>query len=370
MFAAALPPSDNFWLAPVCFVPVFAAVSRTRLILGLIGAFITMATTTIAVEQAIFYRAAIPQPGGNWTYLGCMLFGVVVAVVSCSLAESKMPPDEQVFVLASVAVATELALFLFLPGHLALTQYGVPGMLKLASVGGIWIVSFLLWGCNIAIAGLLSVPHVSAPTPRFLGRKGLVVLIGSAVIVSWLNVWPLRSNPPSTPVAAVQSVSIELKDYEHWDLEARKRGALLVVWPESTAIAMAPGADTTELLALSARPGQPAFVATFADQFKPLSHNVGALFAHGFESKRYFKRKLFGSENNDHTPGSSAVVAPWFGGYRVGLSICYDSCFQALMHETRSVGADIIALPTYDPSSPNGFMAAVHAAFTPFGPPS
>jgi apolipoprotein N-acyltransferase len=48
----------------------------------------------------------------------------------------------------------------------------------------------------------------------------------------------------------------------------------------------------------------------------------------------------------------------------MGLNICYDSCFPSIIRDTARLGPDIVALPTVDPGSPNGFFAANHAAFS------
>ncbi|HWA82115.1 MAG TPA: nitrilase-related carbon-nitrogen hydrolase, partial [Fimbriimonadaceae bacterium] len=84
------------------------------------------------------------------------------------------------------------------------------------------------------------------------------------------------------------------------------------------------------------------------------------------ESAWYFKRKVFGGESNMHTPGTVPVAVPWPGHPDLGLGICYDSCYPRMMADTAAKGAGLIALPTIDPDATDCFIAAAHAAFTPF----
>ena len=126
------------------------------------------------------------------------------------------------------------------------------------------------------------------------------------------------------------------------------------------------GEDTSRLrdLTMASSP----VVTSFRDTATPLPHNVASLFLNGVESARYAKRKLFGSETKMHTAGETAVAVP-FGsdGGAVGLNICYDSCFPYVIRETAALlNVRLIALPTIDPESRHYFIAAMHAAFTPF----
>lgn len=52
-------------------------------------------------------------------------------------------------------------------------------------------------------------------------------------------------------------------------------------------------------------------------------------------------------------------------GY-IGLNVCFDSCFPSIIRETAQLGTSIVALPTIDPPSTHNFIAAIHAAYTPF----
>jgi hypothetical protein len=122
--------------------------------------------------------------------------------------------------------------------------------------------------------------------------------------------------------------------------------------------------DTSKLEHLASSKLTPPFVTSYRDGHSPMPHNTATLFSVGRKSEPYFKRKLFGSESGMHSPGTKAVATP-FLGTKVGLNICFDSCYPSIIRDTVRAGAEIIALPTIDPDSPFGFFAANHAAFTP-----
>jgi apolipoprotein N-acyltransferase len=90
------------------------------------------------------------------------------------------------------------------------------------------------------------------------------------------------------------------------------------------------------------------------------------MYSDGKESARYEKRKLFASESKMHMPGTKAIAVP-YGAGSVGLNICFDSCYPNIIRETAALdNVKVVALPTIDPDSPHYFVAAVHAAYTPF----
>ena len=127
-----------------------------------------------------------------------------------------------------------------------------------------------------------------------------------------------------------------------------------------------PQGDTAKLKELSK--SAPAIITSFPDNHRPLPYNVASLTSNGEESERYQKRKLFAGEKNMHTPGSRAVAVPFepIDG-SIGLNICFDSCYPSVIRETAALpDVKVIALPTIDPESKNHFVAAMHAAYTPF----
>ncbi|RYG25916.1 carbon-nitrogen hydrolase family protein, partial [bacterium] len=239
-----------------------------------------------------------------------------------------------------------------LPAHLALSQYRNAALVQLSAVGGIWLVSFLIWWSNFALAAYL----LSEGSWRERARRAapiLALLVGSILLG---NAWLPISGQRQT-VAALQIADCDEATMRKAQLKAAQAGATLAVWPEFGGLAMAPRGDTSILREMEG----PPFVTSFRDDQSPLPHNVAALFAEGKESARYAKRKLFGEESKMHVPGDRAVAAG-----DIGLNICFDSCFPFVIRDTARLGHRLVALPTIDPPSTNGFIAAIHASYTPF----
>lgn len=137
-----------------------------------------------------------------------------------------------------------------------------------------------------------------------------------------------------------------------------------VVWPEFAGIVFTSRANTHRLQAISLQTAP--VVTSFQDDFAPLPHNVAALFSQGRQIGAYNKRKLFGGESKMHSPGTQPAAVDYGGGL-LGLNICFDSCYPAVIRETASLpGVNVIALPSIDPYGSNNFIAAMHGAYTPF----
>lgn len=164
--------------------------------------------------------------------------------------------------------------------------------------------------------------------------------------------------------AAVQTESTEESVLFRLHQVAARQSPALVVWPEFSALDIA--SQGPETLIAFAKTSPAPFVTTFRDHGRPLPHNVAALFNVWGESDPYFKRKPFGAETQMHAPGDHAVAVRT-DALKVGLNICFDSCFPSVMRDTaRLPNVEAIALPTIDPPSPHHFMAAMHAAYSPF----
>jgi apolipoprotein N-acyltransferase len=316
--------------------------------------------TTLALAGAISHsgwlydpalRGAIRSSSAFWNYAGFALFGLAVGL-ACAMAGRRTALDfRAVLQIASAAVLAEAALLLYLPANLALTQYRVGPMLDVAAWIGIWGVSWTLWLANAGMAlGLCRAPRLSVLT---------IALVVIAAYGLPTRPSPARSAPPgmsSLRVAAVQGWHPTLAHYRTQLQAAGRAGVDLVVWPELSA----PAGD---LAALAREPGVPAFITTGHDAQIPLPHNAATLYSAQGPSAPYHKRRPFGAE--PIKPGSAPLVVA-LGELRVGLNICFDSCFPLVIRDTARLGCDLIALPTLDPRGPHATIQALHAAYTPF----
>ena len=229
-------------------------------------------------------------------------------------------------------------------------------MLFLASLAGIWGVSFLVWFVNFALAQAIA-------EKRWL-NVGLVS--AGALLLSGLAFVPRQAESGDFIVAAIQTESGFPADLAALNAEAGSQGAQIAVWPELSAISMASDGKTESLIELAKEPGQPPFVTSFQHPEGGKKYNAAALFSADGESERYFKRKPFGPERKEHTPGADPVVVQ-AAGHRFGLAICFDTCFPHILRDLeRADRFDAILVPTLDPAAKHGFVQSIHAAWGPF----
>ncbi|WP_025229132.1 nitrilase-related carbon-nitrogen hydrolase [Fimbriimonas ginsengisoli] len=348
-------PLVGFWpVGWVALVPLFLACRGQRFIVGFGLGVVTAFTLAALTISGVFFADHDSTGEVTWIKLGCAIFGAVVGVVSAFLAEVRLGDSRRLIGLAAFAVLFEAATLRVLPVTLALTQPNVAGMRMVASLVGIWGVAFLLWLVNLFIAECLL---------RRDWRPLLPVAVGLPVtlLVGWS--WSTRDgNRNRVPIVLVQSES----EPPRLAAMSGHNPLALAVWPEFGGLSTAPGGNSKELREFSQRANAPAIVTSFRDDFRPLPHNVAALFFRGAESDRYAKRLLFGSEKQMHSAGDQAVSVPW-QGTKVGLNICFDSCWPGLLRQTAMPGdVRLIVVPAIDPPSPYHWVAAMHAAFTPF----
>ncbi len=351
MLVLALPLGEQAYLAWFMLAPLLIATREKGFLAGFLGGLVAVSWCAFLAGTGVFYQTKNFEMDCNWTYSGCGLFAIVFSLFFAIWADQKNH-EKPAWWFAAIAVCLESILLLILPAPLAITQYRSPLMMIVASLVGIWGVSFLIWIINVAC---VKKPYVWWPVALFIaflstGRR------------------PDEPTEPTEGMVVAVSQFADGLDKElaasHVAISAQK--PVFDVWPEFAGMLFVRGDDTSKLTNLSSMSSP--IVTSFRDTFQPLPHNVAALFEDGKESPHYAKRKLFGSETKMHTSGTKAV-AVHLGSARnfVGLNICYDSCFPYVIRETASLpDVNVIALPTIDPDSRHYFIAGMHAAFTPF----
>lgn len=354
---AALPLGEQAFFAWIALVPLLLVTRGLGFVGGFLAAIVAILSSSLVAVTGVLYRS--PSAGLDaWLFTGLGLFGFAVAltVAVWSDANSEKRP---VFLFASLAVLFEACLLVELPAHIALTQYRVEPLVYLSSIVGIWGVSWVIWFSNLTIARLLHAKETRS--------KGVALFLGLSVIgfvLMRVQLPPLGGS--TTRVAMLQTENVEGKELSALHRSAVLRGARVVVWPEFSGMVMAPGGDPSQLVALGRESPTSSLVTSFRDATPPMPHNVASLFSVEGESERYAKRRPFGGEKSMHAPGDRATAATWDGTV-VGLNICFDSCYPSIIRDTaRLPGVQFIALPTIDPPSRHHFIAAMHAAYSPF----
>ena len=151
LLVASMPPARFHILGWLYLVPVWLALRGHRssvalvsgIMLGLVAAFIS--------SEGWSYSERVPSESAGWLLLLFSLFGLVNGVVFVLISRG-MP----VWQVACGAVVCEGLTLVEIPVHAALSQYQSGAMLGFASLGGIWLVSGLVWLMNGLIAGAIT----------------------------------------------------------------------------------------------------------------------------------------------------------------------------------------------------------------------
>ncbi len=398
LFAFSLPPFDQEWLGWFAFVPLLLAAQGRRPLeavgLGMIAG---------AVSGAV-------QAGWNhdtsrlfWAYIPFLWLSFLFGGVA--LAAAKVPaawnPTLRVLFLACAGVSGEwLTSFLPLPLNIALCQYRQLRLIQIAQITGIWGVSFLLWWMNAALFELASrqrgplapnsggtgaVPSGSLSGSPIIGGRGAIwapVGIGLALVVLSVGYGQFLSaqaphDAPHLRVAAIQDLTPEETgdladkavgpDRVQMTRQAAAQGAKFIVWSEeSLGGDFAPDDPKDETRQLARQMGA-ALVVGYSDRMWPKPYNCAAYIAPDGSVLRpvHHKIHLYLSERLTNLSGNSPTVVQTPQG-RVGLEICFDSCYTNTTRQEAAQGARLIALPNYDPPTPRGVLHRLHGAMLPF----
>ncbi|MFJ6795517.1 apolipoprotein N-acyltransferase [Streptomyces sp. NPDC091268] len=272
-------------------------------------------------------------------------------------------------------------------GLLGASQWQVPPALRLASVGGVWLLSLLVVAVNCAVVMLVAVPGARAPAVA--GLAGCAVLTGAVWL--WL---PRPEVSGSLRVAVVQPGMVAPgpagaeRRFEAGEQLTRGLAGQrvdLVVWGESSVgedLAARPDL-AARLAALSARVGAPLLVNVDAPGPDRTGIRKAAVLVGpgGPTGDRYDKMRLvpFGeyvparallgwatsvgkAAGEDRVRGSAPVVMDLPGGVRVGPLVCFESAFPDMSRHLAREGADVLVVQSATSSFQGSWAPAQHAS--------
>ncbi|MEU6312019.1 apolipoprotein N-acyltransferase [Streptomyces sp. NPDC047014] len=278
-------------------------------------------------------------------------------------------------------------------GLLGASQWQVPAALRLASVGGVWLVSLLLVAVNCALVLLLTAPE--ARLPAVAGLAGCALLTGAV----WAGA-PRPAPAGAVRVAVVQpgpvpdgpdSAERRFAAGERLTRPLAGRGVDLVVWGESSV-----GEDLSarpdlarRLAALSAEVGAPLLVNVDARRAdRPGIYKSAVLIGPaGPTGDRYDKMRLvpFGeyvparsllgwatsvgrAAGEDRMRGDAPVVMDLPGradggaGLRVGPLVCFESAFPDMSRRLTLDGASLLVAQSATSTFQESWAPAQHAS--------
>ncbi|MFI5687004.1 apolipoprotein N-acyltransferase [Streptomyces sp. NPDC051636] len=268
-------------------------------------------------------------------------------------------------------------------GMLGATQWQVAPALRLASVGGVWLLSFLVVAVNVAVAVLVSVRESRVPAVASL------VATAAATAAAW--VWSPRPDVDGgVRIAVVQPGVIDGPDARFDREEALTRrlagqGVDLVVWGESSV-----GHDLDDrpdlsgrLAALSRSTGAGILVNVDARRSdRPGIYKSSVLVGPaGPTGNRYDKMRLvpfgeyiparsllgwvtsFGkAAGEDRHRGTEQVVMNVGHGLRIGPLVCFETAFPDMSRHLAEDGADILLGQSSTSSFQSSWAPEQHAS--------
>ncbi|WP_217135549.1 apolipoprotein N-acyltransferase [Streptomyces sp. AC558_RSS880] len=271
-------------------------------------------------------------------------------------------------------------------GVLGASQWQVEGALRLASVGGVWLLSFLVVTLNVAVAVLIAVRRARVPA--------LAGLVATAAVASAAWVFsPRPGTDDRVRIALVQPGVVAGPDSadRRFDREEQLTRELvgqdvdLVVWGESSV-----GFDLGDrpdlarrLAALSRETGAELLVNVDARRSdKPGIYKSSVLIGpDGPTGDRYDKMRLvpFGeyvparsllgwatsvgeAAGEDRRQGSEQVVMDAGNGLRIGPMVCFESAFPDMSRHLAEDGADVLLAQSSTSTFQQSWAPAQHAS--------
>ncbi|MFC8368037.1 MULTISPECIES: apolipoprotein N-acyltransferase [unclassified Streptomyces] len=271
-------------------------------------------------------------------------------------------------------------------GVLGASQWQVEAALRLASVGGTWLLSFLVVALNVAVAVLIAVRQARVPA-----LAGLVAT-AAAASAAWVFS-PRPGTDDRVRIALVQPGVVAGPDSadRRFDREEQLTRALagqdvgLIVWGESSV-----GFDLGDrpdlarrLAALSRETGAELLVNVDARRSdKPGIYKSSVLIGpDGPTGDRYDKMRLvpFGeyiparsllgwatsvgeAAGEDRRQGSEQVVMDAGDGLRVGPMVCFESAFPDMSRHLAEDGADVLLAQSSTSTFQQSWAPAQHAS--------
>lgn len=386
LLALSFPGSGSQgWVAFAALVPLFAAVAgadwRRAGLLGFGAGLVFWIATIPWIAQTIVRYGGLPWPLAVLVLLGLAGYLALYTAAFCA-AVSRVSMGRGVpFVLAAASlwVALEFLRTYLLTGFpwnlLGYSQYRNLPVVQVAAVTGIYGVSFVVVAVNAALW-------------RVLGRDGgwkqplaAAATAGGAVALAIVSAWlpPGAGARPTHEVALVQG-SIDqgvkwdptsrdgtLAVYRTSTLEAARRGAKLIVWPEtSLPFVFDHDGRRAVVQGLAREAGAYVLVGALGSATEGPRNSAFLIAPDGGLVGRYDKRHLvpFG----EYVPlqsllpfvevvGGGAIGALESGREatilstplgRLAVVICYEAIFPAEVRDFFLAGADVLVNITND----------------------
>ncbi|MEU5208393.1 apolipoprotein N-acyltransferase [Streptomyces sp. NPDC020742] len=270
-------------------------------------------------------------------------------------------------------------------GLLGASQWQVPPALRLASLGGVWLVSLLIVAVNTALAELIARPAGRLPA--------VAGLLGCALAVTTAWFWAPVPRPAGTVRIAVVQPGLtgtpteRLARSEALTRSLAGRGVRLVVWGESSLYR--DPADHPELAARLAALSRGTGAELLVNADAPVKGRSGIrksavlIGPAGPTGARYSKMRLvpFGeyiplrsvlgwatkvgkAAPTDRIRGTHQVVmrVATAGGLRIGPLVCFETAFPDMSRHLAQDGAQVLVAQSSTSTFQDSWAPAQHAS--------
>lgn len=345
-------PGVVWLLAVLAPVPVlWFALRADKAWAGLLVAFAAYALGSCNILPA--YAAVLPPPVLAEIILVPAL-GFALAVMAARFVMLRLTPVSAVIAFAFLWTGFDYLLSLGPNGAAsspAYAQVSLPWMIQIASVAGLWGITFV-------------VALVAAAVAMFAATKQRqFALLAVAVLALNLGYGAFRiATAPATPTLTVGLAADDrlvpqrfkedeasalgvVKAYADAGRTLAAQGAHLIVFPERVAV-MKPqwrGAANAELENL-AHAGGTAVVMGFDLRGTPRQNAALYYFANGADPVPYAKRHLIPGLEAVFEPGRKSFMTSEF----TGLAVCKDMDFPASLRDEAILAPTLYAVPAWD----------------------
>jgi apolipoprotein N-acyltransferase len=343
------PIAGLTWFAPL---PLLLAALR-------VGPRAALGATVLAwligqLGVLAYYHGTLRMPVP--AVAGVVLLGAALATGTVLLARGLLlrgRTGTAVLAVPALWVLGEYAVSLLLPHgawwSLAYTQADVRPVVQLATLTGVWGITYLLIATPIALAALAVAP-----------RAALACLLAVLAAAGGWSGWSLSRPPGAGEALTVGLVAVEQSDdglpidqASGRDLLARylprvtglaARGARVVVLPEKV---FGVTDATLPRLVDAFRPvtsGGTVVVVGAVRRRADTASNVALVLGAGGAVTTYAKQHLVPGLEDWYTPGHADLVVDG----RLGVAICKDLDFPGLVRRYRARGATLLLVPALD----------------------
>lgn len=350
-----------WWLAWLAAIPVLLMAPRLSGIWALLVAFLAWAVG--ALNQWHFFLSALRIPVGTavlYTALPALVFALAVFAYRSFLLRGSL--WRAALIVPSIWVAAEFVNSRIsihsTAGNLAYSQMNFLPILQIASLTGIWGISF----CILLFAATFSI--LLGGQGSLQGRRWLGVSVGCVLIaVLGFGVWRLLSTP-SSPMVKVALLSSDLKqnleteqhadtirllqDYVAQAQEAAQEGAKVVVIPEKIAVLTPADIDDVDQLMQSAAKQTGAqIIVGVVHVTDDATLNEARIYSPKAEILTYEKHHLLPPFESKMRPGTRLTEWQHPSGLW-GVAICKDMDFPKMGRDYSNDGVGLMLVPAWD----------------------